>query len=368
MKHTHTTERRALHLLAPKMLRSDEHDSTGVLFCSKFRLYVRSSRSTTCSTQINDFTHYCIVIYPVLFTYLPLMSAFAEEGQGGVIGQFDWVLDYGDFSFIFDAAYTRITQPAGTKALVIGCGTSDLSHKLAAHYETIVSVDNDAAVVAHMSHTSRHLAERLKWIVYDMIECYRSPPSSEPYLQPHIYDILVDKCSMDAMLVEGSVAELFYEIHRLLKHNGVFVLCSLHPPSLIEPFLSLPSLQFTLEFCKEVKMESNGECFGTIALCRKKNVGLISYDDFAIEEKDLMDTHYQGIDPWLTPEREAFIQSLHPESRPMSLQEAHSVVCRADSELGYDYDLFISDINNFSLSYEESITTAELISFLRSMQ
>lgn len=172
---------------------------------------------------------------------------------------------------------------------------------------------------------------------------------------------------MDAMLVEGSVAELFFETHRLLKHNGVYVLCSLHPPSLIQPFLSLPSLKFSLEFCREVKME-NGECFGTIALCRKTEPGLISYDDFVVEEKELMDMHYKGIDPWLTPEREEFIRASCVPGAVLSLEAAHRLIRQMDNCLGYDYELFLSDIDNFSLSYEQSITPEELIDFLKSMQ
>jgi hypothetical protein len=164
------------------------------------------------------------------------------------------------------------------------------------------------------------------------------------------------------------VAELFYEIHRLLKHNGVYVLCSLHPPSLILPFLSLPSLQFNVEFCREVKMEE-GECFGTIALCRKINNGRISFDNFRVEEKELMDMHYQGIDPWLTTDMEALIRSACPPSSvPMPLQDANRLINKIDPSLGYDYDLFLSDINNFSLSYEHAITVDELLSFLKSMQ
>lgn len=292
-------------------------------------------------------------------------SAVNPDGKT-VLGQFDWVLDYSDFSFVFDPKLTRIADFADSKSLVIGCGTSNLSNQLLSHYGLVVSVDNDAGVIAHMAHQYRHV-DRLKWALYDMIECCHEPPTANPFLGSHSFDILVDKCSMDAMLVEGSVAELFYEIHRLLKPGGVYVLCSLHPPSLILPFLSLPSLQFAVEFCREVKME-RGECFGTIALCRKLDGGLISLDSFAIEEKELMDKHYQRVDPWLTAEKEAHILATRQMKGPMSLQEAHSLISSLDSSLGYDFDLFLSDIGNFSLSYENQITADELILFLKSMQ
>lgn len=289
-----------------------------------------------------------------------------DQNGKSVFGQFDWVLDYADFSFIFSREYTGIEAPMDSRALVIGCGTSGLSQKLLSHYGTIVSVDNDPDVVAHMASGSRHI-DRLKWVTYDMIECYYSTPSTDPELQPHTFDIMVDKCSMDAMLVEGSVAELFYEVHRLLKSDGVYVLCSLHPPDLILPFLSLPSLHFVVEFCREVKMEK-GECFGTIALCRKKLDGLISFDDFAVEEKDFMDTQYQAVDPWLTPEKEQMIRSALSTSGPISLKEANQLINTIDPSLGYDHELFLSDINNFSLSYVQAITADELILFLKSMQ
>ena len=297
------------------------------------------------------------------------MAALVEGiSTSRVEGQFEWVLDYSDFAYIFDPKYTRLpSDPSNQIALVVGCGTSDLSLRLAAHYGLVVSVDNDESVIEHMANRYKD-AHAMKWITHDMIECFRVPISSDPYLQSHMYDIVIDKCSMDAMLVEGSVAEYFCEVHRLLKVGGVFVLCSLHPPNLIYPFLSLPSLEFVIEYHKEIRKNESGECFGTIALCRKVKDGVIDYSSAMIEEKQLMDSHYQQLDPWLTTEREILIRQLCASVHLMSLRDAHALINRIDSSLGYDFDLFLSDINNYSLSYEGNITLEELISFLKEMQ
>lgn len=160
------------------------------------------------------------------------------------IGTFDWVTAVDDIKHIFKPEITRVINPADTRVLIVGCGTSKLSEHLADIYGDIVSVDNDADVISHME--SRVQRSNIKWIVHDMIENYEK---CDVFLDSCLqvkFDIIVDKCSLDAMLVEGSVAQLFCEIHRLLKPQGIYILCSLHSKYLMQSFLTMPSLMFQL--------------------------------------------------------------------------------------------------------------------------
>lgn len=293
-----------------------------------------------------------------------VMSGFQPK-----VGTFDWVIGFEEMRFVFDSKHTRIENPHDSKVFVVGCGTSDLSPALASIYGLVVSCDYDPEVIRHMS-TAFVGVEKLMWLVHDMIQCYDNSSHSNlnPLLASHMYDIVVDKTSMDAMLVEGSVSKLFCEVHRLLKHNGVYILCSLHPPSLIQSFLALPSLQFNLEFCTDIMLGPSSK-FGTIVICRKRNPGLLRLEEVEAEEENFMDLHFQTVDPWLTAEREDFIRC-NCKSDILVLKEAHDLINLADPTIGYDYSLFTSDLKNFSLSSEGggTISVCELIAFLKSMQ
>lgn len=57
------------------------------------------------------------------------------------------------------------------------------------------------------------------------------------------YDLVVDKGTFDAVLVEGSTAHMLLESVRLLRPvSGVYLLCSLHSDELLRPLFTLPML------------------------------------------------------------------------------------------------------------------------------
>jgi len=127
-------------------------------------------------------------------------------------------MDYNDFKDDLDNELSKIYGPnfAETKrVLVVGCGTSTLSASmLQSGYQSIVSIDNDEECIRHLS-DQYHADHRLSWIVYDVVEPFRY--EHNPELTDGSFDIVIDKGTLDAVLVEGSCATMLLEVYRLLK-------------------------------------------------------------------------------------------------------------------------------------------------------
>ena len=132
------------------------------------------------------------------------MAAF--EAQKDKIGNFDWITEYDEIEGFLQSNYTGLTHinKKDTRVLVAGCGTSQLSFQLAnSGFGEIISVDNDEECISHMK--KMHFGdERLKWYVYDMVEPESTSPSQE-FLDIVLgkFDLIVDKGTLDAILVEG---------------------------------------------------------------------------------------------------------------------------------------------------------------------
>ena len=132
------------------------------------------------------------------------MAAF--EAQKDKIGNFDWITEYDEIEGFLQSNYTGLTHinKKDVRVLVAGCGTSQLSFQLAnSGFGEIISVDNDEECISHMK--KMHFGdERLKWYVYDMVEPESTSPSQE-FLDNVLgkFDLIVDKGTLDAILVEG---------------------------------------------------------------------------------------------------------------------------------------------------------------------
>jgi 16S rRNA A1518/A1519 N6-dimethyltransferase RsmA/KsgA/DIM1 with predicted DNA glycosylase/AP lyase activity len=91
---------------------------------------------------------------------------------GEKIGNFDWIVPYASLKKFLEPEFTGLApDKAVQKALVIGCGTSELSALLAEEslFGQVVSVDNDAGCIEHMK-TQASGKPQLQWLVYDCIE------------------------------------------------------------------------------------------------------------------------------------------------------------------------------------------------------
>lgn len=317
------------------------------------------------------------------------------------IGEFDWILNWVQMrTYLYD--YVQMIdsdadkQVRSLRALVIGCGTSPLSNKIAelGCFSQVVSIDNDAECISHMKHQNAGNA-LMQWHVYDMIERY-GPPASSQFLEEHgSFDLIIDKGTFDAILVEGVSYPMLCEVHRLLATNGYYLLCSIHTKELLNPLLSTPILGFEIMRQDDIEpaetsglgifnsMSQQDDNTGTIMLC-KKIVSMDAIDEgaLAVHEKNVMDFYYQEERPLLTVEylqnlESSFfnaLQNLRSEqgwihdNLPFAL--AHSVLFKDDEALGYTLDLFLGDLERFPVAARDEgrISLSEIKEFLKAMQ
>ena len=129
-----------------------------------------------------------------------------SSAQQVKVGTFDWITEFDDIDGFLEPSYTGLGNIAKSevRVLVTGCGTSLLSIQLAdAGFGEIVSVDNDSDCISHMK-SLHHNDRRLLWFTYDMVD-----PTSTPLLDEvlnndlGLFDMIVDKGTLDAILVEG---------------------------------------------------------------------------------------------------------------------------------------------------------------------
>lgn len=309
------------------------------------------------------------------------------------VGNFDWLCDFAAIEEFFLPSFTGLPsrvapaaalttdatrRPVPVRALVVGCGTSDLSYELAHVYDEIISVDYDPEVIKHMMKTSQHYQTKngsrlghMSWSVCDLLEVDESP-------LPHDgIDIAIDKGSLDAMIVEGSIVNLFVNIHRTLCTNGKYLVISFLSKELLETLLNIPNF-FFVERCVE-KQFASGKV--TILLCKK----VFSTDRYSVQtinalrehEKIITDAYFQESCPWLTPERRNVLlnffvdycttQQVDIDNGQIPLASAHKIIEAVDPYLGYSFDLFMSDIRERGLN-EECISYHVLIDFLADLQ
>lgn len=311
------------------------------------------------------------------------------------VGNFDWLCDFAAIEEFFSPSFTGVLcsrRDAGvggheelprSRALVVGCGTSDLSFQLAHLYDHIVSVDYDPEIIKHMTLAATQLEARdknalrlgkMNWQVCDILDLDGEACS----LYSDSIDIAIDKGTLDAIIVGGSIVNLFVNIHRMLRSDGKYLVISFLSKDLLERLLCIPDF-LEVERCTE-KIFPSGKV--TVVVCRKVVCGGFKYDSFLMKhlkehEQSITDEYFQESNPWLTEEKKNSItnyfcefcrsKSLDLDVARLPLPIAHQIVESLDPYLGYTYDLFISDIKNSEMS-EHSISYAELLDFLQNLQ
>jgi SAM-dependent methyltransferase len=312
-------------------------------------------------------------------------------------GNFDWLCDFASVEEFFSSSFTGVhtrgvaghepcecaetaAQPP-SRALVVGCGTSDLSFQLAHLYDHIISVDYDPEIIKHMTLAAPefkakenfHLG-RMDWLVCDMLDLEVLPR----LLSSQNIDIAIDKGSFDAMIVEGSIVNLFVNIHRMLRRGGKYLVISLLSKELLQELLNIPYF-FEVDNCAE-KIFPSGKV--TVIICRKVVSDRFENDTSLMKrleehEKSITDKYFQQSNPWLTEEKKNRVmhfflefcasKNLALDFARLPLPIAHNIIESLDPNLGYSYDLFLSDIRNSDMS-ENCISYTELIALLQNLQ
>lgn len=296
-------------------------------------------------------------------------------------GQFDWILSYDEIKHYFSPTGTGVDLNAtGSKLLVIGCGTSPMSACIAKDYPQcdVVSIDNDAEVIRHMK--AETCNARLKWYTYDIVEDCGIPQGNE-LDQNGYFDLVVDKGTFDAILVEGATCKMLADIHRLLRIGGVYMLFSINSEELLTAIFGLPELQFDVAFHEDRR----NKC--SILLCRKRTSDAVDLDSLGEREHAIMDQYFKAEHPLVTPEFEATLRGAfarcggggnnsnndsnndNDSGGYIRLHDAYNIMfVQNNAHLCYTYDLFEEDLGNAELQHRGLMSADEAVRFLKDMQ
>jgi hypothetical protein len=240
---------------------------------------------------------------------------------------------------------------------------------------------------------------KLEWYVCDVVTGEGFDQS--PLLSSNnSFDCIIDKGTLDAIMVEGSAYTALMNIYDLLKVGGQYLLCSLSSPELMMPMMSAPALNYRL-FCHQqcnvkkvgLRVPSNGihsdnatsEMTGTIIVCEKQTPSLYQQNSSSSErltalqmyEDDMLNKFFQHDHSLLTDQ---FLSHLRTQFHGVSgttgilpLTDAYRkmfVEVSGDFHecLGTDYtdDLFLEDIGHFMAGLHGKSECAEDLILLQS--
>ena len=226
----------------------------------------------------------------------------------------------------------------------------------------IVSVDNDLGCIELMRGRYKDLPA-LKWIHCDLVT-HEGIEENQGDLVNDSYDLVIDKGTFDAVLVEGSVSPMLAEVYRMLKPGGAYVLCSLNSEDFLQRLLCprLIGWKATFYICDEKTR---------IVVCKKKLTAEVNWAMVAEEEKRTVDEHFTKEKPLVTESVEAAIRSKFVH--PLGLEAAHEALFKSkifshEDMLGYDLQLFLEDLKNFPLTTADKMSADEAVAFLKAMQ
>jgi 2-polyprenyl-3-methyl-5-hydroxy-6-metoxy-1,4-benzoquinol methylase len=332
------------------------------------------------------------------------MSKSSSEQQK--IGSFDWILNYSDIKSYVNDEISRHFSILKDKlnVLVIGCGTSSLSFDMASDdFHHIASCDNDLECVKHMKslinsslHNSSASGNDLQFYHYDIVE--KTGEDSEVFqsLSDH-FDIIIDKGTLDAILVEGSISEMLIEILRLLNQNGLYIICSFHSLELLKSILSIDVLQLQCQFISISssktnsyrKYNQNNSKFGiidendqyTLVFCTKISHTVIPLESLQYQETMILNHYYQIQNPFLNENDKNLIQNNFYKRFEMNKQhmiinnepylsyhDAYECFITESEQMIYTYDLFLDDIHDFHVSVPNMMNIHELLRFIYEKQ
>lgn len=257
-------------------------------------------------------------------------------------------------------------------------GTSLLSYDLVEknRYRHVLSIDNDSDCINYMREKYQDNVH-LNWMVYDMVD----NSNNSAILRDKSYDLIIDKGTLDAILVEGSVCTMLYDIHRILNVGGVYFICSLHSSTFLASLLEIDELDFRVSYYECKSMKNQGNIIGTIAICEKVHDNVINIENLQKIETLNMDKHFQEDNPYLTNELQERISNeftyYYSQTNPnlvdnddmaVPVEIAYKLMFTENDRLYYSFDLFLEDLNSFHCIGKDVLSLKEAIEFIRVKQ
>jgi len=273
-------------------------------------------------------------------------------------GNYDWIIDLGNIKSLIEQHTGSFTY--FPRALVSGCGTS-LTSSLLVEYgvSMVISVDIEQGCIEHMR--ALHAPDtRMIWIQCDLNDSSSISSSQREGLQPSSFNLVFDKGTLDAILVEGTVHQYLANIYHLMAANSYYVLISLHRDDFFLPILSSPLFNFELIHFPLLSG-------GSVVVCKKSCEVRLDIEAIAALEELIMNSHFKDCNPLLHPSE---IESLlhYFDGQALPLEDAYDAMFRSRSYLGYTFELFLEDLSNFQLQNEGTMTAHEAIEFIKAME
>ena len=287
-------------------------------------------------------------------------------------GSFEWIVDYNTIKPYLDLNLPSNYCKNGKYVANIGCGTSSLSQHLKNDgYEYIDGLDNDLECINFLRSETESLSN-LKWFHYDLVDQSGSDSNYFQQLGSNRYDIIIDKGTFDAILVEGSVSSMLIEVLRLLKaQDGIYVLCSINKLELLQNLFTLPMLGLHCTFynmpCAHPSINSvldSSASAGSIVIIRKTSSQIIDLETLILEEERIMNDYFQLNHPLLTADNEKLIRD---ELKSLAGGVSH---CMRDiyehvingilhiPVIDYPFDLFVEDVQSYLLGKNQDHSDA----------
>lgn len=206
---------------------------------------------------------------------------------------------------------------------------------------------------------------------YDITDESKLAVTEEDPFKEGEFDLVIDKGTLDAILVEGSCAAMLANIHRLLACDGVYSLFSIHNRSVLQSLMAISDLQFDCRLLKEIGQPNFKQATACICMKKGSTPPMEALINIQREEKRILDEYFKGEEPFLSSEMSEQLRNRYESFGVSSVPLAviHEWIGECSSPLlGYSFDLFLEDVKSFSLKERDRMNYEEVVKFLLEMQ
>jgi len=188
-----------------------------------------------------------------------------------------------------------------------------------------------------------------------------------------LFDVAIDKGTLDALLCTDQGSELVCEMFRLLSPGGTYLIISFRPKDFILKLLDLPGSPFQVTV-ERIPLQDS-KIIAHAYYCRKVGDSIDLQTIKAYQDESIEWWHREQ-QPLLTPRREKAIKArfqskldsydrLDPEGK-LSLEDCHITLFEEEErdEYGYDLASFMLDVEAFSID----VATAKRMDIVQALQ
>ena len=106
-----------------------------------------------------------------------------------------------------------------------------------------------------------------------------------------------------------------------------------------------------------------------VFICSKIHTNfIISLEQLALEEEQVMNQHFKREQPLLTKEKDIEIRSHFVSDEFIAIDRIYQLLFESDSSLGYSMEFFIEDLQDFILLRNGFMNVDEVLRFISDKQ